>query len=177
MKELDRDLHAELSHRPSSQIWHGRFEMSSSGRSHARVERGRSRGFPRSTRAWLPEIATRPRYTQDSGLILTPVLSLGCGRVSRPCHRQRPKVSKLKHRETFGRQIETFGRRRGPGRPPKAKSTTPTGRRKRTKITAEVRDKVKAILAKGNSMNAVSKQLAISYIVIKKISDGVYDKV
>jgi len=78
----------------------------------------------------------------------------------------------------FGiREISVSGKRRGPGRPRKAESVVPSTRRKRTKITAEVRDKVKGILAKGTSKNAVSKQLGISYIVIKKIADGAYDKV
>jgi malate synthase len=79
----------------------------------------------------------------------------------------------------FGIRTVTVGNKsgRGPGRPRKAAApATSTGRRKRTKITAELRDKVKAILAKGNSMNAVSKQMGISYIVIKKIADGAYDK-
>ena len=44
-------------------LCHGRFEMSSSDRSHARAERGRSRRFPRSARAWLPDIANRRRYS------------------------------------------------------------------------------------------------------------------
>ena len=43
-----------------------RFEMSSSDRSHAHVERGRSRRSPRSARAWLPDISKRPGYQSDS---------------------------------------------------------------------------------------------------------------
>ena len=91
---------------------------------------------------------------------------------------KRPKDFVKALMEHFGiRSINLAGRsKRGPGRPPKAAGATPKGRRKRTKVTAEVRDKVKGILAKGTSMNATSKQLGISYIVIKKIADGAYDK-
>jgi hypothetical protein len=57
-----------------------------------------------------------------------------------------------------------------------AAAATPTGRRKRTKITPELRDTVKAKL-KESSMNKVSKELEISYAVIAKIAKGGYDKV
>jgi hypothetical protein len=74
--------------------------------------------------------------------------------------------------------VTTSGR--GPGRPPKtatkAKKAKSATRRKRTKVTADLRDKVKASLAKGVSKNAASKSFGISYIVIKKIEDGAYDK-
>lgn len=66
---------------------------------------------------------------------------------------------------------------RGPGRPPKQATKAKTGtRRKRTKITAELRDKVKAALGKEASKNTASKRFGISYIVVKKIEDGAYDK-
>ena len=70
---------------------------------------------------------------------------------------------------------------RGPGRPPKADKAKPAkaakpGKRKRTKVTAEVRDSIKEALAGGLSKNAAAKQFGISYIVIKKIEDGAYDK-
>ena len=63
-----------------------------------------------------------------------------------------------------------------PGRPAKAKKAASGGKRKRTKVTAEVRDSVKEALAGGMSKNAASKEFGISYIVIKKIEDGAYDK-
>jgi hypothetical protein len=72
------------------------------------------------------------------------------------------------------------GSGRGPGRPPKAtgvqtkKDKTPK-RRKRTKVTPELRDQVKEALAGGTSKNAAAKQYGISYLVIKKIEDGAYD--
>ena len=68
------------------------------------------------------------------------------------------------------------GKGRGPGRPPKAESSGGTSRRKRTRITPEIRDKVKGMLEEGTSKNATSKQTGISYIVVKKIEDGAYDK-
>lgn len=72
------------------------------------------------------------------------------------------------------------GSGRGPGRPPKAtgvqtkKDKTPK-RRKRTKVTPELRDQVKEALAGGTSKNAAAKQYGISYLVIKKIESGAYD--
>jgi len=54
-------------------------------------------------------------------------------------------------------------------------STTPSGRRKRTKITAELRDTIKAEVSSGKAKNAVSKDRQISYIVIDKIIKGAYD--
>ena len=68
---------------------------------------------------------------------------------------------------------------RGPGRPPKTAKkpqARTTGRRKRTKVTAELRDKVLGYLEKGNSKNAAARHFGISYIVIKKIEDGAYAK-
>lgn len=68
--------------------------------------------------------------------------------------------------------------KRGPGRPAKAASAgKKAGTRKRTKVTAELRDKVKDALKKGTSKNAASKQFNISYLVVKKIEDGAYDKI
>ena len=50
-------------------------------------------------------------------------------------------------------------------------------RRKRTRITAELRDSIKKLVNDGTSMNAVSKQQNISYTVVAKIIKGHYDKV
>lgn len=49
------------------------------------------------------------------------------------------------------------------------------GRRKRTTITAEIRDEVKGVVSGGLSKNQASKKLEISYLVINKIIDGKYD--
>ncbi len=49
-------------------------------------------------------------------------------------------------------------------------------KRKRTVVTPELRDKVKGALAKGASKGAVAKEFKLSYPVIKKISEGGYDK-
>lgn len=70
--------------------------------------------------------------------------------------------------------VEHYGLRLGgkkPGRKPAG------GRRKRTKITPEVRDAVKAEIKNLGSVNAVSKKLGISYLVVAKINKGDYDKV
>ncbi|MEM8549220.1 MAG: hypothetical protein AAGF10_00365 [Verrucomicrobiota bacterium] len=58
--------------------------------------------------------------------------------------------------------------------PRKRTNVSSTGRRKRTKITPELRDTVKAKLKK-SSMNSVSKEMEISYAVIAKIAKGAYD--
>lgn len=52
-----------------------------------------------------------------------------------------------------------------------------TGRRKRTTVTAPIRDEVKATVASGLSKNKAAKKLGISYAVVTKIIDGVYDHV
>lgn len=54
-------------------------------------------------------------------------------------------------------------------------ASAPTGRRKHTKVTPELRDQIKARL-KDESMNRVSKDLQISYAVIAKVANGAYDK-
>ena len=77
----------------------------------------------------------------------------------------------------FGiRTVSLTQSKRGPGRPAKDATTAAGGKRKRTKVTAAVRDTVKEALGKGMSKNAASKKFGISYIVIKKIEDGAYDK-
>jgi len=48
--------------------------------------------------------------------------------------------------------------------------------RKRTRITAELRDSIKAEVNSGTSMNAASKKFGISYAVVTKIMKGDYDK-
>lgn len=102
------------------------------------------------------------------------------------------KESGLKRpRDLIKAMMEHFGIRtvsltksgRGPGRPAKkaaAKSTKAAkastgGKRKKTKVTAEVRDSVKAALEGGLSKNAAAKKFGISYLVIKKIEDGAYN--
>lgn len=96
---------------------------------------------------------------------------------------KRPKDFVKALMEHFGmRTVSLAKSKRGPGRPPKAaktatkKKTKTSGKRKRTTITPEIRDTVKDALKGGLSKNAAAKQFGISYIVIKKIEDGVYDK-
>lgn len=49
-------------------------------------------------------------------------------------------------------------------------------RRKRTKVTPELRDGIKKEVKSGKSMNQVSKEHEISYAVVTKIMKGHYDK-
>ena len=63
------------------------------------------------------------------------------------------------------------GRRKGSAKP------VETGRRRRTKITPELRDEVKAEVNGGASMNSVAKSRGISYAVISKICKGGYDAI
>ena len=55
------------------------------------------------------------------------------------------------------------------------RGVSPAKRRKHTKMTAELRDQIRAML-KGQSMNQVSKELQISYAVIAKVANGAYNK-
>ena len=50
------------------------------------------------------------------------------------------------------------------------------GRRKRTTITAQIRDDIKAAVNGGLSKNQASKQFEISYLVVNKIMEGNYDQ-
>ena len=50
-----------------------------------------------------------------------------------------------------------------------------TPRRKRTKVTAELRDSIKSEVAGGKSKNKISKEREISYIVVDKMIKGGYD--
>ena len=49
-------------------------------------------------------------------------------------------------------------------------------KRKRVTVTAELRDKVKATVKGGLSMNKTSKEYNISYAVVSKMISGGYDK-
>lgn len=49
-------------------------------------------------------------------------------------------------------------------------------RRKRTKVTADLRDEVRAKVNGGLSKNKASQEFGISYLVVNKIMDGSYDK-
>lgn len=70
------------------------------------------------------------------------------------------------------------GGKRGPGRPPKPAGVKPASgsKRKRTKVTADLRDKIKADVQAGTSKTAIGKKYGISYLVIKKVESGSYDK-
>jgi len=62
--------------------------------------------------------------------------------------------------------VRLAGRRKGSSRK----------RRRRTKITAELRDAVKKTVKGGRSMNATAKEFSISYAVVAKMAKGHYDK-
>jgi hypothetical protein len=62
-------------------------------------------------------------------------------------------------------QVRLGGPRKGQGR-----------RRKRTKITAALRDAVKQRVAGGYSMNRASKEFKLSYAVVMKMMRGKYDE-
>jgi FKBP-type peptidyl-prolyl cis-trans isomerase (trigger factor) len=48
-------------------------------------------------------------------------------------------------------------------------------RRTRTRMTAALRDQIKGELESGKSMNKISKETGISYVVIAKVRNGDYD--
>ena len=50
-------------------------------------------------------------------------------------------------------------------------------RRKRTRITKELRDAIKGFIAQNNSMNAAARQFNLSYAVVVKINKGIYDNI
>lgn len=81
--------------------------------------------------------------------------------------------------EHFGiRSVSLTKGTRGPGRPPKAElkgAGKATSRRKRTTVSAELRDKVKVEIGKGTPRSTAAKKHSISYPVVKKIEDGAYD--
>lgn len=56
-----------------------------------------------------------------------------------------------------------------------AATKTAGKRRKRTTVTAELRDDIKAKVEAVGSMNAVAKEIGISYAVVSKIWNGQYD--
>lgn len=70
--------------------------------------------------------------------------------------------------------ISMRGRRKGST---KAAAEAKGQTRRRTRVTAELRDAVKKDFSSGISMNAISKERKISYVVINKICKGQYDKV
>jgi len=62
------------------------------------------------------------------------------------------------------------------GRKKKAsKTASGAPRRRRTKMTPELRDAIKQEVADGASMNKVAKTREISYAVITKVCNGTYD--
>lgn len=71
--------------------------------------------------------------------------------------------------------VEHYGLRMG-GKKAGSKSGSGT-RRPRTRITADLRDKIKADIKAEGSVNAVAKKTGISYLVVSKIHKGAYDKI
>ncbi len=60
--------------------------------------------------------------------------------------------------------------------PAKKRASSGKARRKRTKMTPQLRDELKKAVKDGESMNAVSKRTGISYLVVVKACKGKYDK-
>lgn len=54
-------------------------------------------------------------------------------------------------------------------------STEKVGRRKRTKVTAELRDQIREKVNGGVSKNQIKKDFEVSYAVVNKVMDGSYD--
>ena len=50
------------------------------------------------------------------------------------------------------------------------------GRRKRTKVTAQLREEIREAVKGGLSKNQASKKFDVSYLVVNKIMGGEYDK-
>lgn len=71
-------------------------------------------------------------------------------------------------------KVSLRGRRKGSTNAATAAKEKP--RRTRTRITPELRDAVKKEFAAGTSMNAISKERKISYVVVNKICKGLYDE-
>lgn len=74
-------------------------------------------------------------------------------------------------RELVEDLIQKFGLRLGT-----SSSSDSQPRRTRTRITAQLRDAVKADIEAGNTKVSVSKKHGISYVVVGKIAKGEYDK-
>jgi hypothetical protein len=55
------------------------------------------------------------------------------------------------------------------------KKAVATNRRRRTRVTAGLRDELKKALAGGQSKNSLAKETGISYVVVSKIEKGDYD--
>lgn len=75
-------------------------------------------------------------------------------------------------KELVAALVEQYGLRV----PAKKRPSGGKARRKRTKMTAALRDELKKAVKAGESMNAVSKRTGISYLVVVKACKGQYDK-
>ena len=55
------------------------------------------------------------------------------------------------------------------------KKAAAPAKRRRTRVTASLRDELKQAIAGGQSKNSLAKETGISYVVISKIEKGEYD--
>ncbi|MGF1450439.1 MAG: hypothetical protein ACFB21_00015 [Opitutales bacterium] len=55
------------------------------------------------------------------------------------------------------------------------KKAAASGKRRRTRVTANLRDEIKKAIEGGQSKNSLAKETGISYVVISKIEKGEYD--
>lgn len=78
--------------------------------------------------------------------------------------------------EHFGIRQISLGKARGGAAVGIASAAASNGKRSRTKVTADLRDKIKSALREGRSKNSIKDEFGVSYPVVKKIEDGGYDK-
>ncbi len=84
------------------------------------------------------------------------------------------KAPRKKARKAKRKVAVKTARKRVAKKAAKAAAAPAKARRKRTKITAGLRDTVLKALKDGTSKNAASKKFALSYAVVTKMEKGVY---
>ncbi len=90
-----------------------------------------------------------------------------------PAKAPRKKARKAK-RKVAVKTARKTARKRVAKKAAKAAAAPAKAQRKRTKITAGLRDTVLKALKDGTSKNAASKKFALSYAVVTKMEKGVY---
>ena len=109
-----------------------------------------------------------PRALVDA-LIAKYSLRMGKRKAAAPAKAPRKKARRAKRKVA----VKT-ARKRVAKKAAKASAAPAKARRKRTKITAGLRDTVLKALKGGMSKNAASKKFALSYAVVTKMEKGVY---
>ena len=109
-----------------------------------------------------------PRVLVDA-LIAKYSLRMGKRKAAAPAKAPRKKARRAKRKVA-----RKTARKRVARKAAKASAAPGKARRKRTKITAGLRDTVLKALNGGMSKNAASKKFALSYAVVTKMEKGVY---